>query len=65
MVRMGKLKTNVIKKEWTVPVVRTKDGLVILMPIYAESYDAAKLLVGEEFRIDEDSPSEKRKVSEN
>lgn len=59
-----KLKTNVIKKEWTIPVVRKSDGMVMLMPIVAESFLAAKLLIPDDFMFDEDSPSKTIKVAE-
>lgn len=59
-----KVKTNVVKKEWTIPVVRKSDGVVMLMPIFAESYSAAKLLIPEGFMFDEDSPRKSTKVAE-
>lgn len=62
---VGKLKTNVVKRDWCVPVVRKKDSKVMMLTINAESYSAAKLLVSEEYMFDEDSVAENRKVSEN
>lgn len=60
-----KIKTNVIKREWTVPVIRKKDGRAMFLPIVAESYTAAKLLIPDVYMFDEDSVAESRKASEN
>lgn len=60
-----KLRTNVIKRDYTVPVVRKKDGLVMLITVNAESFEAAKLLVPDEYRFDEDSVAKTTKVAEN
>lgn len=62
---MRKLKTNVVKREWTVPVVRKKDGRVMMLPVTAETFNAAKLLIPEGFIVDEDSLAKNPKVSEN
>ena len=60
-----KIKTNVVKRMWSVPVVRKKDGAAILYEVMAESYEAAKLLIPDTYRFDEDSIAHSRKVSEN
>ncbi len=60
-----KVKTNVIKREWIIPVIRKKDGRAMLLPISAESYTAAKLLIPDVYMFDEDSVAQNRKVSEN
>lgn len=60
-----KVKTNVIKREWIIPVIRKKDGRAMFLPISAESYTAAKLLIPDVYMFDEDSVAENRKVSEN
>ncbi len=59
------IKTNVVKREWSVPVVRKKDGRAMLLPIVAESYSAAKLLIPDIYMFDEDSVAGNKKVSEN
>ena len=60
---MRKLKTNVVKREWTVPVVRKKDGKVMMLPVMAESFTAAKLLIPDGFMVDEDSLAKNPKVA--
>ena len=59
------IKTHVVKREWSVPVVRKKDGRTMLLPIVAESYSAAKLLIPDIYMFDEDSVAGNKKVSEN